>query len=238
MQCSLFDFKDLERNRDIPVAVYLPDSPKDILPIVIWGPGYQGQEELKREDPVYKSYTFLAEYFTKKGFAFISIQHDILGDSDGLETVDHTAIQDEARRHLYERGQANILFVIEQLKQKELPLNFNQIILGGHSNGGDITKYFINNNPSVAQKAILFDARRAKLKPQMPLSVLMFEADDTTTDSGVIADPIQGNNAMRANLDLKVIKPSGALHASYSDDFIDEKLKQNIFDCLDWFLKI
>jgi dienelactone hydrolase len=128
--------------------------------------------------------------------------------------------------------------VIEQLKQEELLLNFNQIILGGHSNGGDITKYFINNNPSVAPKAILFDARRAKLKPKMPLSVLMFEADDTTTDSGVIADPIQGNNAMRTNLDLRIIKPSGALHASYSDNFKDEKLKQNIFDYLDWFLKI
>jgi predicted esterase len=66
-------------------------------------------------------------------------------------------------------GQANILFTIEQLKQEEILLNFNQIVLGGHSNGGDITKYFINNNPLIAQKAILFDARRAKLKPKMAI---------------------------------------------------------------------
>ncbi len=60
-------------------------------------------------------------------------------------------------------------------------------ILGGHSNGGDIAKYFAGLYPKMVRSLVLFDARRAKLRPQLPLSVLMFEADDTTTDIGVIA---------------------------------------------------
>jgi hypothetical protein len=41
---------------------------------------------------------------------------------------------------------------------------------------------------------------------------------------------------MRANLDLTVIKPRGALHASYIDGEITEPLKKKIFSALDWFL--
>lgn len=58
----------------------------------------------------------------------------------------------------------------------------------------------------------------------------------TLTDAGVIAEPAQENNAMRANLDLTVIKPRGALHASYIDGEITEPLKKKIFSALDWFL--
>jgi hypothetical protein len=68
------------------------------------------------------------------------------------------------------------------------------------------------------------------------LSVLIFQADDTTTDAGVIAEPFQENNEMRANLDLTVIKPRGALHASYIDGEVTESLKKKIFSALDWFL--
>ncbi|MCP5369436.1 MAG: hypothetical protein H6909_01945 [Rickettsiaceae bacterium] len=64
----------------------------------------------------------------------------------------------------------------------------------------------------------------------------MFESDDTTTDVGVIAEPVQGNNAMRSNLDLTIIKPSGAFHASYIDDYITETIKKKILTSLDYFL--
>jgi pimeloyl-ACP methyl ester carboxylesterase len=166
----------------------------------------------------------------------VSIQHDVFGDVDGLEKVDPNAIQDEARRHLYIRGEANILFALAQLEQQNLPLHLDNLILSGHSNGGDIAKYFVNQHPELVRSLILFDARRARLRPISPLPVLMFEADDTTTDVGVIAEPVQENNAIRANLDLTVIKPSGALHASYIDGEITEPLKKKIFTALDWFL--
>jgi pimeloyl-ACP methyl ester carboxylesterase len=236
MKTLYFDFYDESRQRQVPVSVYLPEKEGNKLPTIIFGPGYQGQEDLQKEELVYKRYNYLAEYFTAKGYAFVSIQHDVFGDVDGLEKVDPNAIQDEARRHLYIRGEANILFALAKLEQQNLPLRLDNLILSGHSNGGDIAKYFANQHPDLVRSVILFDARRARLRPASPLHVLMFEADDTTTDAGVIAEPLQENNAMRANLDLTVIKPSGAIHASYIDGEITEPLKKKIFSALDWFL--
>lgn len=236
MKTLHFDFYDESRKRQVPVSVYLPEKEGNNLPTIVFGPGYQGQEDIQKEELVYKKYTYLAEYFTAKGYAFVSIQHDVFGDVDGLEIVDPNAIQDEARRHLYIRGEANILFALAQLEQQNLSLRLDNLILSGHSNGGDIAKYFTNQHPELVNCVILFDARRARLRSASPLCVLMFEADDTTTDTGVIAEPVQGNNAMRANLDLTVIKPRGALHASYIDGEITEPLKKKIFSALDWFL--
>ena len=65
----------------------------------------------------------------------------------------------------------------------------------------------------------------------------MFEADDTMTDSGVIPEPMQKNNSMRSNLDLVIIKLSGALHVSYVDDYITDELKVRVLACLNWFLE-
>jgi pimeloyl-ACP methyl ester carboxylesterase len=236
MKTLYFNFYDVSRRRQVPVSVYLPKKADGLLPTIVFGPGYQGQEDVQKEELVYKKYTYLAEYFTDKGYAFVSIQHDVFGDVDGLEKVDPDAIQDEARRHLYIRGEANIMFALAQLEQQNLPLRLDNLILSGHSNGGDIAKYFANQHPDRVHSVILFDARRARLRPISPLPVLMFEADDTTTDVGVIAEPAQENNAMRANLDLTVIKPSSALHASYIDSEITEPLKKKIFSALDWFL--
>ena len=240
MKTLYFDFYDESRQRQVPVSVYLPEKEGNNLPTIVFGPGYQGLEGLREEELLKsykcKQYTYLAEYFTATGYAFVSIQHDIFGDVDGLEKVDPNAIQDEARRHLYIRGKTNILFALAQLEQQNLPLRLDNLILSGHSNGGDIAKYFVNQHPELVRSLILFDARRARLRPISPLPVLMFEADDTTTDVGVIAEPVQENNAMRANLDLTVIKPRGALHASYIDDEITEPLKKKIFTVLDWFL--
>ncbi|SPR05085.1 Uncharacterised protein [Orientia tsutsugamushi str. Gilliam] len=241
MKILYFDFYDELRKRQVPVSLYLPEKASNPLPTIVFGPGYQGLEGLTEEELLKrykcKQYTYLAEYFTAKGYAFVSIQHDVFGDVDGLEKVDLNTIQDEARRHLYIRGEANILFALAQLEQQNLPLCLDNLILSGHSNGGDIAKYFVNQHPDLVHCVILFDARRARLRPISPLPVLMFEADDTTTDVGVISEPVQENNAMRANLDLTVIKPSGALHESYMDGEITEPLKKKIFSALDWFLE-
>lgn len=230
-----FDFYDKKRSRNIPVAIFKPIGEGKNYPAIIFSPGYQSQEQLRKEGLNYKVYNFLAEYFTSKGFVFISIQHDMLGD-DGLETVDPEAIQDDARKHLYIRGKENILFVLESLKKEKPTIEFDNMIFAGHSNGGDIAKYFTNQHPEYVKSLILFDSRRAKLVPKNNLKVLMFEADDTMTDEKVIPEPYREDNSKRSNLDLVIVKPSGAMHRSYKDEFINEEVKNKIFISLDWFL--
>ena len=233
-----FTFTDTVREREVPVCVYLPKNTPGKLPVVIFGPGYQDQHELGESNIKlgYKNYNYLAEYFIQKGHVFISVQHDILGDKDGLETIDHSLPQFEARKHLYVRGEENILFVIKQLKVKLPQLNLENFIISGHSNGGDIAKYFANNHPENITHVIAFDARRCLIKPGNHLKILMFEATDTSTDPGVIPDQGTEENPKRKNLEWVIIKPKNALHASYSDTYITGEIRTYVLGAINWFL--
>jgi hypothetical protein len=77
MKTLYFDFYDESRKRKVPVSVYLPEKEGNKLPTIVFGPGYQGLEGLAEEELLKsykcKQYTYLAEYFTAKGYAFVSI---------------------------------------------------------------------------------------------------------------------------------------------------------------------
>lgn len=116
-----FTLADATRARHIPVRVYTPKNEVGTtLPVVIFSPGYQEQRELKKSTTKheYKNSEYLAKFFTDKNYSFISIQHDILGDKDGIETLDKSIPQSIARQHLWTRGEQNILFVISEMKKK------------------------------------------------------------------------------------------------------------------------
>ncbi len=234
-----FDFFDTSRNRKIPVMLYLPEARSG--QVIIFNPGYQDQEELNNPSELwtYKGYKYLVDFFTDKGYTFISIQHDILGDNDGLETLDPKAVQAEARRHLWIRGEKNIFFVISEIKKIEPSLNFDKFIIVGHSNGGDISKFFANNNQQMIERVISLDGRRCPIKPNADLKVLMFEANDTTTDDGVI--PNKGGTADQSNrgtLEWAIVKPKNATHMSYcgSETYGDKDLHPFICKAIEWFL--
>jgi pimeloyl-ACP methyl ester carboxylesterase len=237
MQTLDFSFFDSARSRSIPVNICIPKGIIDDIPVVIFSPGFQGQDDLVNADTKlgYKNYTYLADYFVKHGYAFVTIQHDLLGDKDGLETIDPKMNQHDARRHLYVRGVDNILFVLQELKTKDLGLKLDRFIIGGHSNGGDISKYFTNLHGEMVSEVITFDARRCRFEPSLPIKLLMFEANDTSTDLGVLPEPENSTNTKRANIEWTIIKPAEALHVSYSDNHITDTLKITVFKALDWF---
>ena len=95
MQINLLDKK---RGRKIPVCIYLPNKKRRHLPVVIFNAGYQSQEELAKSNMKLRctDYKYLANFFNSKGFAFVSIQHEILGDNDGIEIVDRKIQQNNA----------------------------------------------------------------------------------------------------------------------------------------------
>ena len=239
MEILDFNFKDNDRSRNIPVRIYYPDATSPVK-TMIFNPGYQGQEEFTKPDFVYAhlEHTWLANYFVNKNYTFITIQHDTAGDSDGLETINLDDIQHYAREHLFKRGVLNISFVLDQLKTELPEVNLDNFIIGGHSNGGDIAKYFVNEYSDYCNDIILFDARRCFLRPQKPIKLLMFEADDTSTDTKVIPDPENIPNSARSMIDWLIVKPKNAVHASYMDPYITEDLKQKVYKYLDIFLDI
>jgi pimeloyl-ACP methyl ester carboxylesterase len=229
---------DHARARTIPICVYTPLNTGANIPVVIFGPGYQGQDTLTEPEAKLecKNYEYLAEFFTNKNYAFISIQHDILGDNDGLETIDPNAVQAEVRKHLWVRGEQNIIFVINELKQRFPEFYLDKFIIAGHSNGGDIAKFYANNHPEQISSVITLDARRCPIKPAANLRLLMFEALDTSTDLGVIPDQGTEQNPKRVNLEWVIIKPHNATHISYNGGYITDEIKQVVFRGIDWFL--
>lgn len=233
-----FNFFDLTRSRQVPAICYFPKKKLVKYPVVIFGPGYANQQEIIEQKylPMYKDYTYLADYFTNKGYAFITIQHDILGDNDGLESIDSNAIQHEARKHLYIRGVENMLFVIEELQKKNLDLDLDKFIVSGHSNGGDIAKYFANLYSNRVSKMILFEARRCRFEIRSFMKLLMFEADDTSTDVEVMPVQNKEDNSARSNIDWTIIKPKDTVHTSYMDDYITSEIKIRVYKALDYFL--
>ncbi len=239
MEQHRFLFTDTTRKRNIPVAVHLPDTPSPTTPLVIFNPGYQDQDDLLEEGrpPGYLNYRYLATFFTARNHAFISIQHDIIGDSDGLETIDPHACQHDARQHLYRRGIANIQFAITALKPQFPTIAWERFIIAGHSNGGDIAKYFANHHPERVNAVIALDARRCRIDPTKELRLLMFEANDTTTDNGVLPDAGTEAHPLRNNLEWVVVKPKNALHVSYNDAYITEDIRHWVCSTIDWFLR-
>jgi len=228
-----FIFFDTLRGRDIPVCVYLPLEKNNDRQVVVFSHGYQEQHILchKGNIPGYKKYEYLAEFFTDRNYVFISIQHDLIGDDDGLETIDQSLVQHYAREHLYKRGVENILFVLQEM-QNEIPeLDYEKFIICGHSNGGDISKYFANIYPEMVSDVIVLDGRRCRIEG--PMRVLMFEANDTVTDQNVVPQ----DQVLRSQIELISVKPKDALHQSYCDDEITNSVKKSIFNAIDFFIQ-
>ena len=228
---------DKSRSRKIPALVYTSSSKQKTSKIVIFSPGYQEQETLAKAETIlgYKKWDYLAEYFTNEGYIFISIQHDMLGDNHGIETIDPKKNQEEARKHLWVRGEQNILYAIKELQLKYPHFNFEQFIIAGHSNGGDIAKFFANNHPSSISHVISFDGRRCTFKVKN-IKLLIFEANDTSTDASILPDEGTENNQKRTDMEWIIVKPKDAMHISYRGDQITDYLKNYVLKCINFFL--
>lgn len=235
-----------ETNRTFPVIVYLPENTNaEPFPTVIFGDGFQEQESLKGgSDFSCKNYTFLAKFFTDRGYAFVSVQFEIPGDKDTLQGLDCTnRSMYEARKHLYIKDEKILLFVLESLQNFQPKLNLNKVMVAGHSNGGDVAQYFTNLHPELVWKAIIFDGRRCPIAESLNAKLLRFEAFDTSTDAGVFPDEGSREHAKRENVEWVVVKPKEAWHRSYTDrienpkdDLYNPALKERIYKIIDWFL--
>src|SRR5271156_2644290 len=77
-------------------------------------------------------YSFLANVLAARGYLVASIQQDIPTDPPLVTKVGLPYV---GRGPVYERGEANILFVREQLKKLQPDADYDHLTLVGHSNG-------------------------------------------------------------------------------------------------------
>ena len=173
-------------------------------------------------------YSFIANVLAARGYLVASIQQDLPTDPPLMTKVGLPYV---GRQAVYERGEANILFVREQLKQLQPNADYDHMTLVGHSNGGDIAMYFAKEHPELASKVITLDNLRVPFVLSNKMKILSFRSADPNfkTDPGVLPTP------QEAKADGIDIVKTQFQHTDMSDRGPDA-VKEKIQATLDQFL--
>src|SRR4051812_40213578 len=173
-------------------------------------------------------YSFLANVFAARGYLVASIQQDLPTDPPLITKVGMPYV---GRQGVYEKGEANILFVLEQLKKLQPNADFDHLTLVGHSNGGDTAMYFAKQHPELVSKIVTLDNLRVPFVLSDKLKILSFRSKDPNfeTDPGVLP------TAEQAKADRVDIIRTQFQHTWMSDRG-PEAAKERIQATLDRFL--
>src|ERR1700726_4119396 len=135
-------------------------------------------------------YSFLANVLAARGYLVASVQQDLPTDPPLVTKVGLPYV---GREPIYERSEANILFVREQLKKLQSNADYDHLTLVGHSNGGDVSMFFAKEHPELVSKVITLDNLRVPFVLSNKLKILSFRSKDPNfqTDPGVLPTPQQ-----------------------------------------------
>ena len=130
-------------------------------------------------------YSFLANVLAARGYLVASVQQDLPTDPPLMTKVGLPYV---GRREVYERGEANILFVLQALKKLQPNADYNHLTLVGHSNGGDISMFCAKRHPELVSKVVTLDNLRVPFVLSDKLKILSFRSKDPNfkTDPGVL----------------------------------------------------
>jgi dienelactone hydrolase len=193
------------RDRIIPVAYYSTESETKPAKqkIVIVSHGYW-----QNKPGSYLAYSYLAEFLASKGYFVASIQHELPKD----DLIPATGIPQVVRRPFWDRGADNILFVINELKKSKPELDFKEITLIGHSNGGDMTALFPQKYPDVVTRIITLDNRRMALPRLKHPQVYSLRSSDQPADEGILPTA-----AEQQQFGIRIIQLPNTLHNDMDD---------------------
>jgi pimeloyl-ACP methyl ester carboxylesterase len=173
-------------------------------------------------------YSFLANVLAARGYLVASIQQDLPTDPPLMTRIGLPYV---GRREVYERGEANILFVLEQMKALQPNADYGHLTLVGHSNGGDISMFCAKRHPELVSKVITLDNLRVPFVLSDKLKILSFRSKDPNfkTDPGVLPTAAQ----IKAD-GIDIVKMN-AQHTDLSDRGPDS-VKEQVQATLDHFL--
>jgi len=173
-------------------------------------------------------YSFLANVFAARGYLVACIQQDNPTDPPLVTKVGLPYV---GRLGVYQKGEANILFVVAQLRKLQPNADYDHLTLVGHSNGGDIAMYFAKQHPDEVSKVITLDNLRVPFVLSDKMKILSFRSRDPRflTDPGVLPTPEQ------AKKDAIDIIKTDAQHTDMSDrgpDTVKEKIQASLDEFL------
>lgn len=174
-------------------------------------------------------YSFLANVLAARGYLVASVQQDLPTDPPLMTKVGQPYV---GRREVYQRGEENILFVLDELQKRQPNADYNHLTLVGHSNGGDVSMYLAKQHPEIVSKVITLDNLRVPLVLHEGMKILSFRSKDPNfkADPGVLPPPEQ---TKAGGID---IVDTGAQHNDMSDRGPDT-VKDKIQATLDRFLR-
>ena len=221
---TLFDPLRTDRTVEVDIAVrrdreWEATAEMITLPVVILSHGNTVK---------FTEYSFLANVFAARGYMVVSIQHDLETDEPMVTKVGEQYV---GRGMQYNRGIANIMFAIEQLKKLQPNSDYRHLTMVGHSNGGDISMYFAKRYPDMIKKVVTLDNLRVPFMTDGKFKILSFRSKDPVfkADPGVVPD-----DDICQKAGITVIK-TGFQHTDMSDRGPDE-VKSSIQSIIDKFL--
>src|SRR5580658_4364936 len=176
----------------------------------------------------FTEYSFLANVFAARGYMVVSIQHDLDTDEPMVTKVGEQYV---GRGMQYNRGIANIIFIIDELKKIQPNADYHHLLMMGHSNGGDISMYFAKRHPDLIKKVVTLDNLRVPFVTDGKFKILSFRSKDPVfkADPGVVPD-----DEICKKAGITVIR-TAYQHNELSDRGPDE-VKTSIQAILDKFL--
>jgi Chlorophyllase enzyme len=135
----------------------------------------------------FTEYSFLANVFAARGYMVVSIQHDLETDEPMVTKIGEPYV---GRGMQYNRGIANIMFAIDELKKVQPNSDYHHLTMVGHSNGGDISMYFAKRYPELIKKVVTLDNLRVPFMTDGKFKILSFRSKDPVfkPDPGVVPD--------------------------------------------------
>lgn len=199
-------YLDTLRNRQIPIGLYAPTKhlSSEKLPLIIISHGYN-----ENRPDSFLGYSFIAKEFASKGYFVASIQHELPTDS----LLDLKGIAQIVRKSNWERGVENILFVMKTLQSTYPAIDFSNVTLIGHSNGGDMSMLFGQKYPNLVKRIISLDNRRVELPRTNTPLISTLRSSDQKADAGVLP-----TSEEQERFNIKVIECKDLPHSNMSDE--------------------
>lgn len=167
-------FTDEKRNRKIPVRIYSKalDSCVEQCQTAIVNAGYGISHE---------SYEFVVEALLQHDYLVVAIRHELAGDPPISVAGDLY----ETRAENWQRGSDTVSFVINEVANL-ISIKQSELLLVGHSNGGDIAAWYVAENPEQVSGLITLDHRRVPLPRTRTSFMFSLRASDFKADEGVL----------------------------------------------------
>lgn len=196
---------DSERTRSIPTIITEPHQSavnctnKNKCPVAFISAGY---------GIPHGDYSFISELLNENGYLSVSIRHELKTDPPLSVTGDLY----KTRLENWQRGVKTLKVVKNRLEKQFSDYDFNNVLLVGHSNGGDISALLANEKATFVKQLVTLDHRRVPLPRSSEIKVLSIRASDFPADPGVLHSTIE-----KKRYGSCIIKIDDAKHNDMSD---------------------